>query len=290
MSAEDAPQQEQPAVARRIEYLAAYRAAIGSPNWLINLMWGLLAIFSSNVVPFIGGLIWTGYTYECVERWHATKGKEMADFDASRLGDYLARGALPFLIQMVIWFAVFAAYALVYVALFLSPLVVDAVGEDYAMIVLAVGLPLAALAVGIGLLLLMVFLSPAMLRAGLAQDANVAFNIAWSRDFLRRVGFELLLTTLFVVVTGVVLMIVGCAALFIGSYFVWPWVTLASAHLAWQLYELYLFRGGERIPLKPRKVIAPPVRAPDYGLPGYQPAAASPDSAAPPQIDLAPKE
>jgi hypothetical protein len=275
MSPDEVPQTGSPAIGRRIEYLAAYRAAIASPNWLINLLWGLLAFFSSNVIPFIGGLIWTGYTYECVERWHVTRGKELADFDVNRLGDYLTRGAVPFLIQMVLWFALFAAYLLVYVGIFAFALIADAVGDEYAMIVLAAGLPLLALAVGFGLLLLTVFLSPLMLRAGLAQDLGVAFRLSWWRDFLRRVGLELLLTTLFVLVTGTLLTLLGCAALFVGSYFVWPWVTLASAHLAWQLYELYLGRGGEPIPLKPKQVI-PPLRAPGYGFPGYVPAVGQP--------------
>ena len=45
----------------------------------------------------------------------------------------------------------------------------------------------------------------------------------------------------------------------IGTIFTAGFVAIAGAHLDWQLYELYLARGGEPIPLKPLPADVPPV-------------------------------
>ncbi len=268
----ESPAEDAPAACTRIEYFRSYQAAVQSPNWVVNLLWGMLALISSGIIFIVGPMIWTGYLYDCVEELHTSRGRSLPDFDVNKFSDYLTRGVWPFLVQLVIWFALAATYVLSYIGLFVLVAVSAGVGEEYTPIVFAIGLPLLALALAAVVIVPLMLLSPLMLRAGLSQDLAIGFKLSWWRDFFRRVGLELVLTTLFVLVTGTLLTTLGCFLVIIGSYVAWAWVTLANAHLSWQLYELYLSRGGEPVPLKPRKLAPPPYRYPGYGPPGYPPA------------------
>ncbi|HUE74264.1 MAG TPA: DUF4013 domain-containing protein [Pirellulaceae bacterium] len=253
----------------RIEYFRSYQQTVQGPNWVVNLLWGMLAFFSSGVIPIVGPMVWTGYLYECVEVLTTTRGRVFPDFDVNRFGDYITRGVWPFLVQLVIWIAIWATWFVVYVGMFVVLGLAGAAGDEYAPIVMAVGFPLLALALATVSVVPTALLAPLMLRAGLTQDLSSAVKLAWWGDFLKRVGLETALTTLFILLTGAILTSLGCVFVFIGSYVAWAWVTMASAHLSWQLYELYLARGGESVPLKPRELAPPPDRYLESGPPGY---------------------
>jgi hypothetical protein len=236
---------------------------------VVNLLWGMLAFFSSGVIPIVGPMVWTGYLYECVEVLALSRGRVLPDFDANRFGEYMARGVFPFLVQLVSWLALAASYVLLYVFMVLIAVVGSAIGEQHLPIVLTLGGMLYALVVAAVVVLPMVLLCPLMLRLGLSQNLAIGFNLRWCGDFLRRMWVEIVLSTLFVLMTGTVLTLLGCVFVFIGSYVGWAWATMASAHLSWQIYEIYLARGGQGVPLKPKQVAPPPFRHPESGPPRY---------------------
>jgi hypothetical protein len=60
---------------------------------------------------------------------------------------------------------------------------------------------------------------------------------------------------LFLAVSSMVVMFLGMMAFCVGMYPAMAIVMLARAHAEYQLYELYLARGGEPIPL-PATVVA----------------------------------
>ena len=71
--------------------------------------------------------------------------------------------------------------------------------------------------------------------------------IAFVRDFNKRVFKELTLSVLFIMVAGFVAYIVGLLLFCIGIYFTIAAVVMAQYHLMFQLYELYLERGGSPV-------------------------------------------
>jgi uncharacterized membrane protein YdbT with pleckstrin-like domain len=93
-----------------------------------------------------------------------------------------------------------------------------------------------------------------MLRAGLMQDFGAAFDFGFVKQFIQNTWKEMILCALFSMVAGMLLVIVGMALLCIGVYFTMSIAILMQAHLAHQLYELHLARGGDAIPLKPEAV------------------------------------
>jgi hypothetical protein len=141
--------------------------------------------------------------------------------------------------------------------------------ERVGVIVAAIVVPLLFIFMIAVSLLLSTAMVPLYLRAGLAQDFGLAFNFPWIKDFLAKVGVQTLLFNLFLMVSWAILGIIGYAACFIGLL---PVIFLLAgpvvAHAHYQLYRLYLARGGEPIPLKPLQEfgLAPGAYAPSGKL------------------------
>ena len=97
-------------------------------------------------------------------------------------------------------------------------------------------------------------LLPVLLRAGLSQDLGTAFNFAWMMEFIRLVWKEMLLGLLALAAAFIPTYFLGLAMLCIGVYPAIAAWFYASTHFNWQLYEIFLERGGTPIPLKARKL------------------------------------
>jgi uncharacterized membrane protein len=91
-----------------------------------------------------------------------------------------------------------------------------------------------------------------VLRSGLARDFASGFDHRWVADFMSTMWREQLLSALFLLLTVFVLDIVGLLALCVGILFVGPIVALAIVHLTYQLYAVYLSRGGTPVPIVQR--------------------------------------
>jgi len=242
-----------------MRYLYAYSYVFESRDWLMNLLWGSLAFLSQSIVPFIGQIVFIGYQFEIVESLHRQPNRPYPSFDINRFVDYLTRGIWPFLVSLIVGIFVGMCSAILYVLMIAFFAVAAAADESVAGIVVAVLLTV----VFVGALLLAFVIGfaiyPMMLRAGLSQDLGQAFNFKFVKDFIRRTWLEMLLMFLFVSVTGLIVGMIGLLMFCIGIYPAAALVTLAQAHFYWQLYELYLSRGGEPIPLKQPKAIPPQV-------------------------------
>ncbi len=101
-------------------------------------------------------------------------------------------------------------------------------------------------------LLLGLVLIPLSLRAGLTQRLDGPASMEFVRDFLNRVWKEVLLVWLFVLVTAQVLVLAGLLLCTIGLFPALALGVCAQHHLMYQLYELYLKRGGRALPLATR--------------------------------------
>jgi hypothetical protein len=99
--------------------------------------------------------------------------------------------------------------------------------------------------------LLAIIQLPLYLRAGLRRDFGSAFSMAFLKDFLKRTWGPLLLSQIFLHVTGVVVVLAGFMLCIVGMYPAAALVMMATHHIDYQLYELYLQRGGE--PILPRE-------------------------------------
>jgi hypothetical protein len=65
------------------------------------------------------------------------------------------------------------------------------------------------------------------------------------------VGKELLISQVFLALSGTVLVFAGLLACLVGAYFVFPVIHYAQSHIMYQLLKLYEERGGMPISFKP---------------------------------------
>jgi hypothetical protein len=244
----------------RMEYMRAYNFIFENPNWAMNVLWGFLCIISTVFIPVVGQLLFLGYVYETIEGLYLTRGTRYPDFDLNKFGDYIMRGLWPTVVQLVVGMLLAVVIVpLVFVGLFAVAFAADAAGNDLGGVVAAIGFFLWFLLVIGAVAVMNLFVMPLALRAGLSQDIGEGFKFGWAKDFVSKVWLESILAALFLMVTSLIAMALGALALCIGMYAAMAVVFLASGHLNYQLYCLYLARGGEPIPLKSK---APPAVMP----------------------------
>lgn len=231
----------------RMEYLRAYTYIFEHPQWITTIgLLGLLGIL--NFVPLLNlvyALLVAGYAFTVLDCLLDSGGNVYPVFEMGKVQDYFNRGLWPFLVYLLGTVTVTLAFYGIMLALgalgFLLTLVV---GEKNAglliflLLLLATPVLIAILVAASAAIALMA------LRSGLARDFSAGFDYRWVLDFLRKMWRELVLAGLFLAATGFVLEVLGLLALCIGILFVVPIMVLAGTHLTYQLYGVYLSRGG----------------------------------------------
>jgi hypothetical protein len=245
---------------QRVRYWAAYQFAFSSPNGWKNLLIGGVAM----LVPILGPVVFMGYLCDVLaprplddasgrlDESPRAAGAAYGDFDFSRFSQYLERGIWPFLATLVAGLVMLPLYLLAMApaiiagaANFRGPAAVLAFFASFV-------LSLAVAAAG---LLIMV---PLSVRAAMLMEFRPTFDSQWVRDFAARTWRETVIAMLFLIVTGFPLAIVGYLLCLVGVYPAMALLTVAQWHLHFQLYHLYVSRGGAPVPIKPIHRPGPP--------------------------------
>ncbi len=250
-----------------MRYWQSYRFVFNNPNWLTNLL--LAAVCS--IVPIIGQIVLIGYCFEVIDvllrrrPWVAADPKDEGimdalpvdddhdsasypDFDFHRFAEYLMRGIWPFLVRMIVNFVIGMIVAFFLIVGMMLAGFAAAAADSPVLIFVLYGLFLVVYA--FLLTVAGILTTPLYLRAGLSGDFASAFSMAFYRGFLRRVGKEVILAELFLLATGAVVSIGGLLLCYVGIFPAIALLLYVHHHLEYQLYELYLERGGEPVKRK----------------------------------------
>lgn len=228
---------------------SSVREAVGtwfqSPNWVGNLLWlSLAGLTSSFFVGFIGLF---GYGAELLEKRAGRPDTPTPDIDSNRLGDYFTKGLWPFLVYLTVQLVggIFVMLPLggFFVLAMLSG--GDFGSEEFTVFAFVLG----GLATTLLSLLFYVVASPFLLRSMLCQDFVKAFDLAWAMDFLSKMKFELLWSSLKYAILSMVVGLIGSMLFCVGSIPAQGIILGGMVHLSAQWYEIYLNRGG--IPVEP---------------------------------------
>lgn len=216
------------------------------PNWLTNLLLGCVC----RLIPVVGPMIWTGYEYEVLEWLHRHGDVPYPDFDFNRFLKYLMRGVWPFVVNLLVMLPALALGFMTALAaiIFLVSTTSSDDKESFGPTFI-VALVLLSIFFNVLLFLASLIAVPMALRAGLAQQLAFAASWQFARDFLRQLGMRVVLAQLFMAVASLTLFLVGYCLCFVGMYPAMVIATAMQTHLSYQLYELYLQRGGTAIPL-----------------------------------------
>ncbi len=239
-----------------MNYLAALTDFFKSPKWVNSLLLGGLCI----LIPVVGPIVVIGWHVSGF--WGRKNPEDFASypiFDFSNFVKYLERGVWPFLVTLVVPLLM-APVSMVMMLSFIPAQI--AAGQSHGHE--AVQALSAMSFMGFGLLWVVLFLvillvmQPLIIVASITQDFASAFNWRRLKSFVTLMWPETLVSVLFIWFASFLLMVVGMAAFCVGIYFTMAVLYFVNAHLGWQLYHLYLVRGGEPIPLSPKLNDSPP--------------------------------
>jgi hypothetical protein len=234
-----------------MNYMRGFQFIKDREKWLQNILLGAVC----TLIPVIGAIVFIGYLFEVIENLHRDPNhKDYPDFDFNRFTEYLGRGIWPWLAGLIFGIAI------------VIPLVVVSIGAVVAAVIISRGEPgvivgveiIAALFIAIMGSVLSVFIWGPALHAGLTKEFQFGPMIAFGKDFFSRMKKEM-------VITGLVLL--GCSLLAVipemitcglAAYVIVPVLLFAEHHWMFQMYQLYLQRGGTPItPASPEPTVEP---------------------------------
>ncbi|QQR74476.1 MAG: hypothetical protein IPJ17_02460 [Holophagales bacterium] len=225
-------------------------------DWPITL----LCLAVASLVPMVGPIAANGYQAAvAVELGRAPGREQVRPFDLSALTVYLMTGLRLFLVGLA---ASVALLPLLFAGIAGLGLVTALVGATAARPEAHPGPLLAAVLVAGTLLIATVALgvaslvAPLWLRAAHLEDIAAAYDVAFCRDFWRRVGWASVACHFGMAGIAIALFALGMLCCFVGIFPAMALVFLVQAHLYAQLYRLYLERGGTPIADAPPSTIS----------------------------------
>lgn len=224
-----------------------------SPKWFINMLLGTVCLF----IPVVGPMVLSGWLIQGF--FGARKESDAAgfpEFDFNLFGKHLERGAWPFLVNLVVSLVMTVIlYAVIGVLMILVAMVTAGIGEansDAAGVVVIISMGAISIASILIAIPMQLVMRTMQLRAAITQDFAAAFQFGFIKRFIALTWKEQILATFFLMFAGLALMLAGAVVVCVGMYLAMPVIFFAMWHLDHQLYELYLQRGGEPIPVSPK--------------------------------------
>ena len=216
-----------------------------SPAWIMNLLFGGVCM----LIPVVGPMVFLGWLITVVLLPPTVNMAAAPPFDFSKFGFYLDRGLWPVLVSI----AASIGIGIVAMIVGLIPSIIVGVifghGHGFMSLIGSLIGFVIWLAVGVAILVALV---PIVIRAMLVQDFGKSFDIPFIKRFAGLMWKEMLITAIFINVAALGLCAAGLLALCVGIYGAIAVVNFMVVHLYRQLYELYLKRGGEAIPVSPK--------------------------------------
>jgi hypothetical protein len=230
-----------------------YQASVGDffkcSAWKRNLLLGAVSL----LIPMIGPLILAGWHIkEFWAREDIHDHAKVEPFDFQYLGKYLELALCPFLVSLATAVVLIPILALVVgvpaVWIFIAN---DRSGSAFQSFPIA---PFVCMMIGYLVCVgsYQLILLPLSIRAVITQDFKAAFDFGFCWKFLSRVWLDLLKCVGFQVLLLCGLLIVSVITCYIGMIFAAPVAMFSWSHLKKQLYQIYLARGGEPVPVSPK--------------------------------------
>jgi Protein of unknown function (DUF4013) len=236
-----------------MNYSASVTDFFKCPAWKNNMLLGAVAV----LIPIVGPLVLFGWHITCL--WARGNKEDPADFPAFNFDNfvkYLERGLWPFLVNLVaslVLVPVILVLEIVPLLLLLSNRSQD---PNTALLIVVAGLFFI-----IYLIVLAMFglvSTPLLLRAIITQDFKAAFDPRFAKTFISMMWKEILTMMVFMLGLSLCMMVITVITCYIGMFFATPVFMFSWHHLQKQLYQLYLSRGGEAVPLSPKLNDLPP--------------------------------
>jgi len=230
----------------------AFRDLFSTPEKWMTIL--LLAV--CMLIPVVGPMVISGYL---IRRFASVRrGLPVVDFKFDYFGEYLQIGLWPFLCSMVVSVVAMPLFLLCY-----TPMVLMMANPESGVVV-AISIILMLVLDAVVLIFLTLIMYPVILLSGLQMNFGAGFSAGFIRDFFKRVGGQVILWAVILVAISIPLYMIGYLALLIGIYPVAAALYFVGYHLMFQIYDLYLERGGKEIVVADYIYASVPVTPPPF--------------------------
>jgi hypothetical protein len=193
-----------------------------------------------TLIPVIGPIVLLGYRAEVMD--HLERDPEMKDhpdFKFDHFMRYLQRGLWPFLANLIVSLGILMPGIIIGIVVGIA-VTVNSSERLFGMV--------AAAAVTIVFVFLTkIFAWPMEIYAMKTKQFQPVAELRFALVFLRKVGFETLVSLFIFNMMSQALLIVGLLMCYVGMYPAASVVSMAEQHIMTQLYLRYLDEGGEPI-------------------------------------------
>jgi hypothetical protein len=221
-----------------MRYLRSYVFMLNGLNGVRNVLMSSICL----LIPGLGLWIFLGYAGEVLQALHDPESEGQGAFAWRRLGRYLERGWPPFLLVMSASVVGLLVGGLLGLLAWKEAELARQGGVHPAVLAgVVAGVTLVYL---VGLLGLMLVLALLTFWATCGQPWELGPLGPFVRDFCQRGGWELLLVEVLILATTPLVLVAGSMLCGVGVLPALALIGLAQHQLLFQLYELYLSRGG----------------------------------------------
>lgn len=232
-----------------MNYTASISDYFKPPKWMMKTLLAGVCVF----IPIVGQIVIKGWLLTGFWGRQDQRPETFPEFDFNNFGKYLERGLWPFLVTLVSSMVL----ALV-LCVFIVPIVMLStfmIPNDHSSASGCAGFVLFVVMMMVYLfavVTMMIVLTPLTLRASILQEFGASFDFGFVKRFLSLMWKEVILASLFQLVASLLLVFGGSLLLCVGMYFAIVPAYFCWVHLHKQLYQLYLSRGGEPVPISPK--------------------------------------
>jgi hypothetical protein len=237
-----------------IQYLDSLSYIFSHPDWLKNFL--IFTVFL--LIPVFNTVLYFGYLYEIAEHRHRRLAGPYPLFEIRKFAAYMTRGIWCFFLMGILQIILLPIVQVLWNGTFFGSMAAMQSG-DWGVVIVSIVVPLVIITFAAFLLALQVLMTPFLIRGGLSQNFGLMADFRWVVHYLCAMWVETTLVSLFLLFASVAFSLLGCLLFCVGLFAVGPLMAMAHAHLHRQLYELFLARGGQPIPLRPLAADVPPV-------------------------------
>ncbi|MCC6648623.1 MAG: DUF4013 domain-containing protein [Polyangiaceae bacterium] len=229
-----------------VSVIDAIKFPFQGEHWLSNLF----LAFVFQLIPVLGQIALLGWHAEIMHRLRSGDPRPAPKLEFGDMMHYFSRGVPSFLGGIVVGMPFgFLIGVVVGLGGFIAGIVAGAMrirGPEVVLVVYG----LAGVVMLIASPLMMIAGNAVTTRAELTEDGGKALEFGKLWSYASRTWGIVLIAWFGFVCMSMLIALAGLLVCFFGVYLAAVAISIARVHLRWQIYEVYLSRGGEPIPLK----------------------------------------
>ncbi|MBI5531908.1 MAG: DUF4013 domain-containing protein [Deltaproteobacteria bacterium] len=239
-----------PPAEQGIEYFAALKFIFSQQNAWSSILLLTVLLF----IPVVGQIVMYGWQCEILQRLERRDPKPIPEFSFSDFTHYLSRGVTPFVTQILLTMP--------------FSVVFGALGGISAMVAMVAtrGMhhtrgepPWAVLSVyGVVMLLslasapfIAILMNAGLVRAELTEDLGKTLSFSALLAYIKRTWATTFVASFLYGLLASFVILLGLLCCYFGLFPASIIVATGMVHLRFQIYQKYLARGGDPIPVKP---------------------------------------